>query len=96
MIIYANVTTTGPFAIHNITLFVYDGTNTVSYVMYRYGDYPVQSRHEEDPLINQSNTPLFGVELGQFSTGQTIGFWIVAVDTAQNKIQSEGDSFTIV
>jgi hypothetical protein len=95
VIIYANVTSTGPFAIRTIILYCYDGTDTVSYEMYRYGEYPVQSRHEEDPLFNQSNAPIFGVELGQFSTGQTIGFWIVAVDTAQNKIQSEGDSFTI-
>jgi hypothetical protein len=95
MIIYANVTTTGPFAIQTIILYCYNGTDTVSYEMYRYGDYPVQSRHEEDPLLNQSNNPLFGVELGQFPTGQSIGFWIVAVDTAHNRIQSEGDSFTI-
>ena len=96
VIIYANVTSTGPFAIRTIILYCYNGTDTVSYEMYRYGDYPVQSRHEEDPLINQLNAPIFGVELGQFSSGQSIGFWIVAVDTAQNKIQSEGDSFTIL
>ena len=95
VIIYANVTSTGPFAIRNITLFCYDGTSTVSYKMYRYGDNPVQSRHEEDPFFNQSNGPLFGVELGQFSTGQNIGFWIVAIDTAGNRIQSEGDAFSI-
>jgi len=96
MIIYANVTSTGPFAIRNIILYCDNGTDTVSYEMYRYGDYPVQSRHEEDPLFNQSNAPLFGRELGQFSSGQSIGYWIVAIDTAQNKIQSEGDSFTIL
>jgi hypothetical protein len=95
MIIYTNVTTTGPFAIHTILLYCYNGTDTVSYEMYRYGDYPVQSRHEEDPLQNQSNAPLYGVELGQFPSGQSIGYWIIAVDTAQNTIQSEGDSFTI-
>jgi hypothetical protein len=96
VIIYANVTTTGPFAIHTIILYCHNGTNTVSSEMYRYGDYPVQSRHAEDPLQNQSNDPIFGIELGQFSTGQTISYWIVAIDTAQNKIQSEGDSFTIL
>ena len=96
MIIYTNVTTTGPFVIHTILLYCYNGTGTVSYEMHRYGDYPVQSRHEEDPLQNQSNAPIFGVELGQFSAGQTISYWIVAVDTAQNKRQSEGDSFTIL
>lgn len=95
VVIYANVTSTGPFTIRTITLFCYDGTDTVSYEMYRYADFPVQSRHEEDPFYNQSNDPIFGKELGQFDTGQSIGYWIVAVDTAGNRIQSEGDSFTI-
>jgi hypothetical protein len=67
----------------------------MSYEMYRYGQYPIQSRHEEDPLINQSNNPIFGIELGQFPTGQTITYWIVAVDTAQNTKQSDVTSFTI-
>lgn len=95
VIIYANVTSTSPFAIRNITLYCDDGTDTVSYEMYRYGDFPMQPRHVEDPLFNESNYPLYGVELGQFPSGQTIGFWIVATDTAGNSIQSEGDSFTI-
>jgi hypothetical protein len=95
MIIYTNVSATGPFAVDTVILYCYDGNDTVSYEMYRYGEYPVQSRHEEDPLVNQSNAPVFGCELGQFPIGQTIGFWIVAFDTAGNSIQSEGDSFTI-
>jgi len=95
IIIYANVASTGPFAIRGITLYCDDGTDTVAYEMYCYGDFPVQSRHEEDPLFNESNAPVYGVELGQFPSGQTIGFWIVATDTAGNSIQSEGDSFTI-
>lgn len=96
MIIYANVTATGPFSIDQVILYCYNGSDTVSYEMYRYGENPVQNRHEEDPLRNQSNTPRFGIELGQYPTGQTIGFWIVARDTAHNTIQSEGDSFTII
>lgn len=95
MIIYANVTSTSPFAICSIILYCDDGTDTVPYEMYRYGDFPMQPRHEEDPLFNESNAPVYGVELGQFPSGQTIGFWIVATDTAGNAIQSEGDSFTI-
>jgi len=96
VMIYANVTSTGPFAIRTIVLYCYNGTGITTYEMYRYGEYPVQSRHEEDPLFNQSNAPLFGVELGQFPSGQSIGYWIVAADTANNTIQSEGDSFTIL
>ena len=96
VIIYANVTATGPFALHNIILYCNNGINTMSYEMYRYGQYPIQSRHEEDPLRNQSNNPIFGVELGQFSTGQTITYWIVASDTAQNTKQSDVASFTIL
>jgi hypothetical protein len=96
VIIYANVTVTGPFAINNIILYCNNGTDTTSHTMYRYGDFPIQSRHEEDPLINQSNDPIYGIELGQFSTGQTITYWIVASDTAQNKKQSDVASFTIL
>jgi len=96
VIIYANVTTTGPFTIKNIILFCDNGTDTTSYQLYRYGDYPVQGRHEEDPLRNQSNAPLFGRGLGQFSTGQTVTYWIVATDTAQNKGQSDAFMFSIL
>ncbi|HER45303.1 MAG TPA: hypothetical protein ENO12_00635 [Thermoplasmatales archaeon] len=96
VIIYANVTTTGPFALHTVILFCDDGTDTISYEMYRYGEYPVQSRHEEDPLFNQSNAPLFGKELGQIPTGQVISYWVVAIDTAGNTKQSEVSSFTIL
>lgn len=96
MIIYANVTATGPFAIDHIILYYQNGTDTNSYEMYRYGQNPVQSRHEEDPLKNQSNNPLFGIELGQFPTGQTITYWIVAVDTAHNQERSDVASFTIM
>jgi hypothetical protein len=63
--------------------------------MYRYGDYPVQSRHEEDPLKNESNSPRYGTELGQFPTSITITYWIIATDTAHNSKQSEIFSFSI-
>jgi hypothetical protein len=95
MIIYANVTTTSPFAIQTIVLFCNNGSGISSYEMYHYGDYPVQSRHEEDPLQNQSNSPLYGVELGQFPTGTTITYWVIASDTAHNTKQSDINSFTI-
>jgi hypothetical protein len=96
MIIYADVTTTAPFTLNNIILYCDNGIDTVSYEMYRYGQYPIQSRHEEDPLRNQSNNPIFGIELGQFPTGQTITYWIVAIDTVQNTQQSDVHSFTII
>lgn len=96
VIIYANVTVTGPFAVKNILLYCDDGIDTTTFSLYRYGDFPIQSRHEEDPLKNQSNDPIFGIELGQFSTGQAISYWIVAMDTAQNKKQSDVASFTIL
>jgi hypothetical protein len=96
VIIYANVTVTGPFAINNVIFYCNNGTDTTSSTIYRYGDFPIQSRHEEDPLINQSNNPVFGIELGQFSTGQVITYWIIVTDTAQNKKQSDVASFTIL
>jgi hypothetical protein len=95
VIVYANVTTTAPFNLESIVLFCDNGTDTTTYQLYRYGDFPIQSRHEEDPLQNQSNTPIFSRELGQFSTGQVITYWIIATDTAQNTKQSAILSFTI-
>ncbi len=95
VIVYANVTSTSPFAIRSIILYCFDGFDTESYEMYRYGDFPVQSRHDEDPLFNQSNAPLFGKELGQFPTGQIINYWIRAIDTAQNMKESAVLSFAI-
>jgi len=95
VIIYANVTTTGPFNLRTVVLFLNNGTEIISYEMYRYGEYPVQSRHEEDPLFNESNAPLFGKQLGQFPTGQVINYWIVAMDSAGNTKQSEISSFSI-
>jgi hypothetical protein len=97
VIIYANVSTTGPFALNHIILHYNDYYHgmTVTTEMSRYGDFPVQGRHEEDPLRNLSNAPIYGWELGQFPSGSTVSFWIVAVDTANNTRQSEMFSFTV-
>lgn len=95
VIVYANVSTTSPFALDHVILFCDNGTNTTVYDLYHYGDHPVQGRHEEDPLRNQSNAPIYGKELGQFPAGTTISYWIVAVDTARNTRISETSSFTI-
>jgi hypothetical protein len=55
--------------------------------MYRYGDYPVQERHEEDPLRNESNAPIYGFDLGQVKG--KIRYWIVVYDSANNMERSE-------
>jgi hypothetical protein len=95
VIIYANVSTTSPFKTDHVSLYCDNGTSTTTYGLYRYGDFPVQGRHEEDPLRNLSNAPLYGCELGQFPTGTNISYWIVAVDTAQNSLTSEIYTITI-
>ncbi len=95
VIVFANVTTDSLFSIKNIVLYCNNGTTISEEKMYRYADYPVQGRHEEDPLNNQSNAPLYGVELGQLPSGETITYWIVAVDTANNTKTSDEQSFTV-
>ncbi len=95
VIIYANVTKASPFYIKKVTLYCENNTETKSYIMYRYGDNPIQDRHEEDPLYNESNEPIYGVELGQLSTGDFITYWIVSYDAANNIKKSEGKSFEI-
>ncbi len=95
VVIFANVTSNGPFSIQRVVLFWDNGTVTKSKEMFRYADNPVQERHEEDPLNNMSNDPIYGYELGQFSTGTNVDYWIEAFDTADNIIVSSKKSFII-
>ena len=95
VVIYANVTKASPFDIKRVVLYCDNNTEINSYEMYRYGDNPVQERHEEDPLFNESNEPIFGFELGQLSTGEVITYWIISYDAANNSKQSEKKSFTV-
>jgi hypothetical protein len=96
VIIYSNVTMSSPFLIQRVVLFWDDGNVKNSGDMFRYGDNPVQERHEEDPLKNMSNEPIFGRELGQFSTHNEITYWIEAFDTANNKVTSSKKILEIV
>jgi hypothetical protein len=91
----ANVTVGSPFALASVILWYSDGVSTQSATMYRYADFPVQSRHAEDPLRNLSNLPVYGCELGQFPSGTTVSYWVVACDTAGNQRQSEAGSFAV-
>jgi hypothetical protein len=95
VVIYANVTKASPFDIKRVVLYCDNGLKVSSYEMYRYGDNPAQDRHEEDPLLNESNEPIFGFELGQLSTGDNITYWIISYDSANNSKQSEEKSFTV-
>jgi len=96
IIVYANVSSSSPYRVSSIALwYTVDGSEPMIASMYRYGDFPVQPRHEEDPLRNESNLPVYGVELGQFTAGTTVSYWVVAGDTAGNTRQSEVQSFTI-
>ena len=72
-----------------------NGTRINAYEMYRYGNNPVQKRHEEDPLQNTSNGPIYGCELGHFDSSETLIYWIIAYDVANNSIESYEKFFTI-
>ncbi len=95
VIIYANITKGNPFNVDKIILYWGDGYSIQEREMFRYADNPRQNRSEEDPLRNESNEPIYGFELGQFSTGTTITYWIEAVDTANNSILSKEKLFSI-
>ncbi len=95
IVVYANVTSNSPFVIKKVVVHWDDGQITYSKNMFRYADNPIQNRHEEDPLKNQSNDPIFGLELGQFSTGTEVTYWIEAFDYANNIVISENNSFII-
>jgi hypothetical protein len=95
VIIYANVTKNSPFDIRRVVLYCDNGAETNMFEMYRYADNPVQNRHDEDPLYNESNYPIFGFELGQFNTGDSIIYWIEAFDSSNNYVRSNEKSFII-
>ena len=94
VIIYANVTKGNPFSISHCILTLIDSNGISEYPMYRYGDFPPQKRHLEDPLINVSNTPIYGIELAQLPP-DSYTYFIHCFDTANNQKKSENYSFIV-
>ncbi|KYK31369.1 MAG: hypothetical protein AYK22_02500 [Thermoplasmatales archaeon SG8-52-3] len=95
IIIFANVSENSPYKIKKVVLIWDNGTKKDSTNMFRYAVNPVQKRHDEDPLKNQSNDPIFGLELGQIPTNTTINYFIKAFDSANNTIATIEKSFTV-
>lgn len=95
VVVYADVTTDSPFTIQKIILYWSDGLSTESRQMFRYADNPVLCRHEEDPLINESNEPIYGFELGQFLNGKNVSYWIEAFDSANNSVITDSKNFYV-
>jgi len=89
LIIYANVTAGSPFSVKKVLLYCDNGTTVNEYTMFGYAQQPQHGRHEEDPLYNQSNAPVYGKELGQFASGSMITYWVAAYDSAQNVYVSD-------
>ena len=78
--IYANCTTSPFFPLEQMSV-IYLINNTIrEKPLLLYGSHPILDRHSEDPYVNQTNTPIFGCFLGDFHTGETIAYWIEAVD----------------
>jgi len=78
IVVYANVSRT----FYNISR-VFISINGEEKEMYEYANNPVQARHPEDSLRNESNAPLYGIELSQMEKGKYF-FRIKAIDTAGN------------
>ena len=95
IIIFANVTKNNPFDVKKVDLIYKNMNNTYIETMYNYGEKPIQNRHDEDPLINIANKPIFGYELGHFNSGETIIYQIIAYDYANNNIKSNETSIYI-
>ena len=95
IILYADVTTNSPFSIKKVVAYWDDKKTIENHEMYMYGNNPIQDRHEEDPLKNLSNNPIYGLELGQFPNGTIVEYWVEAFDTANNKVNSNIYSFNI-
>ncbi len=96
VIVYANCSSTQYDVIHiSVWYHINDTAAWISKEMYRYADYPVQSRHEEDPLNNQTNSPIYGLELGIFDTDEQVSFYISAKDSSGREIESGVLSFLV-
>jgi hypothetical protein len=95
VVIYANVTEDGPFSIKKVILHWNSTLVNASSEMFRYATNPIQGRHDEDPLKNMSNYPLFGLELGEFPKGSRITYWVEAIDTANNSNISSKKTFIV-
>ena len=95
IILYADIVTSSPFSIKKVVAYWDDKKTTENHEMYMYGNNPIQDRHEEDPLKNLSNKPIYGLELGQFPNGTIIEYRVEAFDTANNKVISDIYSFKI-
>ena len=64
--------------------------NMFSKTLFEYAQHPIQKRHREDPKKNQTNQPVYGCDLGRFSTNKTITIRIIAIDVANNKKAPSG------
>jgi hypothetical protein len=95
VVIYANTSAGGPYDISKVTLYWTDEIATLHKDMFRYADNPSQNRSSEDPLANNNNEPIFGIELGQFPTAKKISYWVTIIDTANNSITSNIRYFQI-
>ncbi|MFO8078656.1 MAG: Ig-like domain-containing protein [Thermoplasmatota archaeon] len=88
VIVYANVSFNS-FPIKDVQICYSVDAESVQKNMFQYASFPVQGRHSEDPLRNQSNQPVFGIELGQFPKDTVISYYIVATDIALHAAVSE-------
>ncbi len=92
IIIYANISSEG-FEIKDVWLYLEMGEKIIKRRMFRYASFPVQERHEEDPLADLPNNPLFGAELGEFPSNSSITYWIEVTNSAD--LSTSSDKVTI-
>lgn len=96
IIVYANCTATN-YTITSVELWYhkYETSNWLCEQMFAYANHPVQERHVEDPLFNQTNYPIYGFELGVFDTDENISLYVKAKDSSGAEITSEILNFTV-
>jgi len=92
IIIYANISSEG-FEIKDVWLYLEVNEKIIKRRMFRYASFPAQERHEEDPLADLPNKPIFGAELGEFPSNSSITYWIEATNSAN--LSTSSDKVTI-
>ncbi len=94
VVIYANISSlVFPIKIALVSIESVSLQKTIR--MFPYGHTPILSRHPEDPLYLENNSPVYGCELGIFSSGETVRYRIGVIDMAGHSVHSEIFTFSV-
>ena len=93
--ILANITSSRFLPIKTTMVSIESSSMKKTIPMFPYADNPVIPRHPEDPLHSESNTPVYGCELGIFPSNELVHYSISVFDVAGHVVTSEEHTFFV-